>query len=293
MKILVTGSRGQLGIDLVRYFSTDFEVRGVDIREMDITELAQVLKIVDGFKPEVVLHAGGYTDVDGAETDKALAMKINAEGTANVARACQESGARMVYYSTDYVFDGRKPSPYVETDVPSPLNEYGRSKLEGERQVTELLDDYVIIRLAWLYGAYGKNFVRAIIRQGWRQIRAKHEGQIASPVKVVNDQKGNPTWTMEVAKQTRVIIENNLKGIIHATSEGETTWYDFAREIFEYLKMPVYVSSCRSEDYGSPAVRPANSSLENGVLKKAGLNVMRGYKAALFDFLSQAGETIE
>ena len=115
-------------------------------------------------------------------------------------------------------------------------------------------------------------------------------GQIVSPVKVVIDQTGNPTWTREVARQTRVILENNLKGIIHATAEGETTWFDFAKEIFDYLKMPVYVSSCRSKEYGSAAARPANSSLENGVLKKAGLNVMRGYRAALFEFLSQTDE---
>jgi len=293
VKILITGSRGQLGCDLVKYFTVDFEVLGVDIREMDITDPVVVNETFDNFRPDIVLHAAAYTDVDGAEANRDLAMKVNAEGTANIARGCKEYGARMVYFSTDYVFDGRKKDPYVESDPPSPVNEYGRSKLEGERKVAEMLDDYAVMRLAWMYGAYGKNFVRAIIRQGWQQIHMKHAGQIVTPVKVVNDQKGNPTWTMEIAKQTRVVVENNLKGIIHATAEGETTWYEFAKEIFEYLKMPVYISSCSSKEYGSAAARPANSALENGVLKKAGLNVMRGYKAALYEFLSQTDESKE
>ncbi|MBN1213501.1 MAG: dTDP-4-dehydrorhamnose reductase [candidate division Zixibacteria bacterium] len=293
MKILITGSRGQLGSDLVKYFTTDFEVLGVDIKEMDVTDPAEVSETFDSFRPDIVLHAAAYTDVDGAEADTEPVMKVNAEGTAHIAQSCKEHGARMVYYSTDYVFDGRKGAPYMESDVPFPINEYGRSKLEGEKRVAEILDNFTVLRTAWLYGAYGKNFVRAVIRRGWQQIRAKHDGQIVTSVKVVNDQAGNPTWTMEVARQTRVVIENNLRGIIHATAEGETTWYDFAKEIFEYLKMPVYISPCSSEEYGSAAVRPANSSLENVVLKKAGLNVMRDYKAALFEFLSQTGELTE
>ena len=287
MKILITGSRGQLGSDLVKYFEKDFKVLGVDIKDMDITAPAIVNETFDKFQPDIVLHTAAYTDVDGAEANKELSMKINAEGTANIARGCKEYGARMVYFSTDYVFDGRKQDPYVESDPPSPVNRYGRSKLEGEKKVAEILDDYIIMRLAWMFGACGKNFVRAIIRQGWQQIRTKQAGQIVTPVKVVNDQRGNPTWTMEIARQIRVVIENNLKGIIHATAEGETTWHDFAKEIFDYLKMPVYVSPCSSKEYGSVAARPVNSSLENGVLKKVGLNVMRGYKAALFEFLSQ------
>jgi dTDP-4-dehydrorhamnose reductase len=293
VKILITGSRGQLGSDLMKYLDADFEVLGVDIKEMDVTDPAEVSETFDNFRPDIVLHAAAYTDVDGAETYRKLASEVNVEGTANIARGCKEHGARMIYYSTDYVFDGRKDKPYVESDVPSPVNEYGRSKLEGEKRVAEILDDYAVMRTAWLYGAYGKNFVRAIIRQGWQQIRAKHAGQIVIPVKVVDDQKGNPTWTMEIARQTRVIIENNLKGVIHTTAAGEVTWYDFAKEIFEYLKMPVYISPCGSKEYGSAAVRPANSSLENGVLKKAGLNVMRGYKTALYEFLSQTDETKE
>ena len=289
-KLLITGSEGQLGADLVKFFSRDYKVCGVDIMQMDIRDFRMVGTVFQKCEPEIVLHAAAYTDVDGAETDRDRAFAVNAEGTANIARACKEYGARMIYFSTDYVFDGDKKTPYVESDPPSPQTVYGKSKYEGEKRVAEILEDFTIIRLAWLYGASGKNFIRTLIRQAWQQMRMKEAGQIITPVTVVNDQTGNPTWTMDTVKQTKIIIDNDLNGIIHATAEGETSWFDLAKEVFDFLKMPVYLIPCSSEAFASPAPRPKYSSLENRVLNNAGWNVMRPYKEALHDFLSHHRE---
>jgi dTDP-4-dehydrorhamnose reductase len=218
---------------------------------------------------------------------------INAEGTENIARACREVGAKLIYYSTDYVFDGAKSSPYVESDPTNPQTHYGRGKLEGEKKVASLLDDYVILRIAWLYGHVGKNFVRTMVQLGFRQMQQSRQGEIITPLKVVDDQLGNPCWTHEVARQTRAVLANNLTGVYHATSEGETSWYGFVRMIFEKLNMPVKVRPCTTEEFPRPAPRPKRSSLENKRLKEAGLNVMRPWDIALAEFLDQRGESLK
>ncbi|MFZ5981807.1 MAG: dTDP-4-dehydrorhamnose reductase [Candidatus Zixiibacteriota bacterium] len=287
LKVLITGAQGQLGGDLTAVMSRHYETKGVDIKDFDILRENALKRCVEDFKPDFVLHTAAYTDVDGCEANRELAMEVNAEATGGLARICKENGAWLIYFSTDYVFDGLKKSAYDENDIPAPLNIYGRSKLEGEKRVMEAAGDFTIVRLAWLYGYNGKNFIRAVVKQGWKQLQTRRNGQLVNPIRIVDDQRGNPTWTVDVARQVRLIIENRVRGVVHASAEGTTTWYDYAAEIFTYLQMPVYYRPCTSEQYASPAIRPANSSLENTVLKQAGLNVMRNYKTALHEFLAR------
>ncbi len=291
-RILVTGSEGQLGRELVPFFPSTYDVVGVDLEDCDVRLYSNVRAYVRDVQPDIVIHAAAYTDVDECEIDQRMAMVVNASGTENVARACKEVGARMVYYSTDYVFNGTKDSPYVETDPACPETIYGKSKLEGEKHLVNLLDDYVILRVAWLYGINGKNFVKTMIKSGLEQLDARRQGRPTQPLKVVDDQVGNPTWTIEIAEQTKVMIENNLTGLFHCTAEGETSWYQFARDIYDFLSLDVEVEPCRTDEYPRPASRPKRSSLENKMLKEAGLNVMRDYKTALSDFLDKYGETL-
>lgn len=291
-RILVTGHRGQLGSDLVTFLAAEHQVSGVDLPEVDITDLNQVLSTVRRLRPDVVIHAAAYTDVDGCETDSETAFSVNRDGTWNVAQACAELGTRLIYYSTDYVFDGTKPTPYIETDLPNPRSVYGRSKLAGEEAVWELLEDYAILRIAWVYGLHGKNFVKTMIMLGKQQLAERKAGRPVSPLKVVNDQMGNPTWTEEIVRQTAKVLDHDLLGTFHATSEGETSWYDFARRVFEILMMDVDIQPCITAEYPRPAPRPARSSLENACLKEVGCNVMRDYQTALEEFLRRYGQEL-
>lgn len=290
-KILITGHRGQLGADLVLGLSPRFKVTGVDLPEVDIRDLKKVLAVVRRARPDIVIHAAAYTDVDGCETNHEMAFEVNRDGTWNVAQACDEIGARMIYYSTDYVFDGSKPSAYVEEDIPYPRTVYGQSKLEGEEAVQDMVFDHAILRVAWVYGRHGKNFVKTMIRMGKQQLSAM-DSAAHSPIKVVDDQVGNPTWTADIVRQTEVVIEHDLKGVFHATSEGETSWYQFARDTFAGLDMKVDVQPCTTAEYPRPAPRPPRSSLENQRLKEAGCNIMRDYRTALADFLNRHGREL-
>jgi dTDP-4-dehydrorhamnose reductase len=289
LKILVTGARGQLGSDLVQLLSGSYEVVGVDIDEVDICDDSRVSHLIQSVHPDIVLHAAAFTDVDGCESDRAAAEAVNVDGTYNIARSCRDIGARMIYYSTDYVFAGNKNSPYVETDPTDPRTVYGMTKLEGEQKVRETVADHAILRIAWLYGAHGKNFVKTMVRLGENQQAARARGEEVQALKVVDDQRGNPTCTVEVALQTAKVIESGLTGVLHCTAEGETSWYGFARTLFEQLHMDVRLRPCATREFPRPAPRPARSSLENQRLKESGNNIMREYKAALAAFLVNHG----
>lgn len=291
-KILITGARGQLGSDLMAVLGQRYEVVGCDIEDFDITNADAVRQHLTQIKPTIVLHAAAFTDVDRCESEPERAMAVNAEATGYIAATCRDLGARMIYYSTDYVFDGKKRSPYVESDEPNPQTAYGRSKLEGERRVREALTAYAILRLAWVYGAHGKNFVRMMLKLGYEQIRAVQRGEIITPLKVVDDQIGNPTWTMDIARQTEVVLrERLLSGIYHCTSAGETSWYGLTERIFAQLRMTVHMRPCTTDQFPRPAPRPAYSALENAALKAAGQNVMRDWREALAEFLTARKET--
>lgn len=284
-KILITGCRGQLGTDLLKGLDQDYEVTGLDLPEIDILDEAKLMAHVRQLKPSVIIHPAAYTDVDGCESNRELAMAVNGEGTRQVARACEAVKARLIYYSTDYVFDGRKSSAYVETDPTAPATVYGQSKLAGEKAISEELDNYAIMRIAWIYGANGNNFVKTMIRLAQKQIKAREAGEDFEPLKVVDDQHGNPTWTMEVVNQTQALIESDQTGLFHATSEGETTWFEFAREIFRLRGLEVEIGPCGSEQFPRPAARPKMSALVNARLNELGANRMRPYIDALEEFL--------
>ena len=291
-KILITGCQGQLGRALMPFFSCLYDAVGVSSENCDVRIYTQVQACLKNMRPTIVLHAAAYTDVDGCEANQQLALDVNALGTENVARACKEIGARMVYYSTDYVFDGAKGSPYVETDPASPKNVYGRSKLEGEKRLASLLEDGVILRVAWLYGIEGDNFVKKIVKLGLKQLEARKRGRQIEAIKIVDDQIGNPTWTMDVAEQTKVLIENDLVGLFHCTAEGDTSWHQLARDIFTILSLDVRTQPCLSDEFPHSAPRPKYTSLENKRLKDVGLNVMRDYKTALKEFLNKYGDVL-
>jgi dTDP-4-dehydrorhamnose reductase len=291
-KLLVTGCRGRLGRDLVHFLGLDFEVIGVGRSDFDIRDEKAVGSFLRRVRPDVVLHAAAYVDVDGAESDRELAESVNVDGTANMARASREVGARMIYFSTDYVFDGAKKSPYIEADPPNPLSVYGRTKLAGERQTEVHAGGYAVLRVARLYGLAGPNFVLATVKAGAEQIRRRNAGEKVTPIRAVDDRIGSPTWTADIAVQTKVVIENELTGMFHVTAEGEASWYRLARDIFEILEWDVAVEACPASEQARPAPRPARSSLENAALKSLGLNFMRGYRVALSEFLLTNKERI-
>jgi dTDP-4-dehydrorhamnose reductase len=284
-KILLTGCKGQLGSDLRDGLSPKYDIKGIDIDDFDLRDNAKLSDCIKSFKPDIVIHPAAYADVDGCESNIKLAMESNAYVTKNIASMCSDIGARLIFYSTDYVFDGNKSTPYIETDTPCPLTVYGQSKLMAEQHIVEFIEKYCILRIAWLYGAKGKNFPKTIIKAGLNQLSDKQKGIPAKPLTVVNDQIGNPTWTRDVVKQTEIMIENDLNGIFHSTAEGEISWYQFAREIFEYLKLDVEINPCTTEEFPRPAKRPPHSSLENKRLKDLNLNSMRHYKLMLNEFL--------
>ncbi len=291
-RILITGHRGQLGSDLMSYFSDHYQVAGVDLPELDITNRSAVRNLITLLRPSTVIHAAAYTDVDGCESNEGQAMAVNADGTENIAKACREVGAVMVYYSTDYVFDGTKSKPYIEEDTPNPQTIYGRSKLAGEERVRSIVDNHLIVRIAWVYGANGRNFVKTIVRLGREQMDKVARTLPAAPLKVVNDQIGNPTCTTDIVLQTDKLLQSGLYGVFHASSENPTSWYRFTCDVFYELKMTVNVRPCTTEEFKRPAARPANSALENARLKQARINIMRDYRQALAEFLSANKERL-
>lgn len=284
-KVLLTGHRGQLGSDLLTMLSDKFQVVGFDLPELDICSELTVLNAVLSERPDVVIHSAAYTNVDGCELDPDTAMAVNAEGTRHVARACARTGIRMIYYSTDYVFDGTKADAYTETDEPNPRTAYGQSKLAGEQVIAEMVDNHLIMRIAWVYGRSGQNFVKTMVRLGRAQLKQRDLGEKIKPLRIVDDQFGNPTWTVDIARQTLALIDSDLLGVVHATAENETSWFGFASEIFRLLDMPVELEPCTTEEFPRPAPRPKRSSLENVRLKEAGKNLMRDQREALEQFI--------
>ena len=282
MNIVIVGCNGQLGTDMVRIFrGAGHAVSGIDYPDIDIADPARTTASIAALAPQVVVNAAAYTAVDAAESDAAQAWAVNAHGAGNVAAAASATGAALVHLSTDYVFDGVKKGPYIETDTPNPLSVYGASKLAGERRVQDACPEHFIVRIAWLYGAHGANFVKNILRIA---VRKKKEG---APLLVVNDQHGSPTHTVDVCNQLLALLGCTAYGIYHGTSEGSCTWYDFARRIISKYGIDVAIRPCATHDFPRPAPRPANSVLENAALKALGKNTMPDWSEA-FDAFYQA-----
>ena len=270
-RILLTGAGGMLGHDLVAIFSdADLEARTRE--ELDITDAEAVARAVEGV--DVVINAAAYTKVDDAETERELAFAINADGPRNLARACKTYGARLIHVSTDYVFDGNAATPYPEHTPRNPVSVYGQSKAAGEEAIeTEHPDGSIIIRTAWLYGQHGPNFPRTMLR-----LSQSHDS-----VKVVTDQVGQPTWTRDLAEWIRLLVDSDIQsGVFHGTNSGQTSWFDFAREVYRLGGLdPERIQPTTSDEFPRPAPRPAWSVLGHDEWKKTGLPEPRDWREAL------------
>ena len=270
MKVLVTGANGMLGQDLCPILEDiGCFVYESDIDTLDVTDEEQISVAIATIKPDVVIHAAAYTNVDKAEEERDLALKVNEQGTANVAKACAKNGCILVYISTDYVFDGEKNTPYVPTDSVNPINYYGLTKLKGEEAVKKYCEKYYIVRTSWLYGHHGKNFVETMI-----SLADDKE------LKVVNDQIGCPTWTVELANGIIKLIGTQKEyGIFHICGSGQTSWYGFAKEIFEQIGASANLVECTTDEFKRPASRPTYSVMNNE-------KYCRDWKVALRDYLA-------
>jgi dTDP-4-dehydrorhamnose reductase len=284
--LLITGAAGQLGQALVQEAGRQgWEAAATDAHNLDITDPRAVWGELSRRRPEVVINAAAATRVDELESDWDGALRVNAMGPRNLAVACRRLGLKLIHLSTDYVFDGAKAGPYVEWDATGPLSVYGRSKLLGEEWVRQQCPDHFIVRTAWLYGVPGPNFVTAILGRG-RDLGPDGE------LKVVCDQQGTPTSTLALAPQLLALAGTEAFGTYHATCQGETTWYEFAGVILAAAGLEVRVSPCTTAEFPRPAPRPANSVLENRLLRVAGLDRMPAWQAAYQQFWEVYGDRL-
>lgn len=276
MKVLVTGAKGQLGRDLMNELERQgLEGIGVDVEEMDITDPEKCRSVIGQARADAVIHCAAYTAVDAAEDQAELCRRINGEGTRNVAEACRDAGVKLMYISTDYVFDGQGTRPWEPDDERAPLNVYGQTKYEGELAIEELLDRYYIIRIAWVFGAAGKNFIKTMLRLG------KEKGAVS----VVDDQVGSPTYTYDLARLLVDMVQTEHYGRYHVTNEGECSWYEFACEIFRQAGLKVQVTPVSSEAFAARAKRPANSRMSKEKLTEKGFVRLPDWQDALKRFL--------
>ncbi len=275
MKVLIIGSEGMLGHDLVDILSEENEINTTTIDTLDITDIGKTIAKVQEISPDVVVHAAAFTDVNGSETKKDLAYSVNGIGTRNVAVACKETNSALVYICTDYVFDGEKGSSYQEYDQTNPLSVYGKTKLHGETYIRDILSKFYIVRTSWLYGYHGPNFVTTMLKLA----------ETMDTISVVNDQIGSPTYTMDLAKAISKLIKKPSYGIYHISNGGECSWYDYAKEIFEIAGIEINVKPVSTEEYPQPAPRPKYSVLENYNWKMEGFAEIRNYKDALQEYM--------
>ena len=280
MKILITGGKGMLGRTLLRELNPEAEIVVADLPEWDITDDAGFAAAVMEVRPDVIIHCAAMTKVDDCETKRELAFKLNEEGSRNVALAAKACGARLIAISTDYVFSGeppREPWAWSETDIPRPRTVYGASKFAGEQMIQMILPDAVIVRIAWLYGAGGPSFVHTMAKLG---------AQEGAPLKVVDDQRGNPTSTKVVADVIRFLMTKpEVSGIVHGTCEEQCSWYDLTVELFRLLGFKRAVVPCTTAEFPRPAPRPRNSALKKSVLNLLGYRTP-DWKRALSDFVT-------
>lgn len=277
MKALVTGAGGMLAHDIVPcLLKKGYEVHAPPHHKLDITAPEAVKAIVDDFNPDLVINCAAYTKVDEAEKQQEQAFMVNALGVQNLCILCQEHDIPLVHFSTDYIFDGVKPSPYTIYDEANPINTYGRSKLLGEKYILWLLDKFYIIRTSWLFGLHGKNFIENMLELGLKE----------NLLSVVSDQQGCPTWTKHLSETTISLISTGRYGIYHITNSGATTWFEFAREIFHLSGSTIEILPVTSEQFPRPATRPQNSVLDSFPLPQVLGRDMPAWQEALKEYLS-------
>lgn len=278
MKVLVTGVKGQLGFDVCNELTKrGIENKGIDRNDCDITDEQSVHNYIKNYAPDVVVHCAAYTAVDKAEDEKEICYNVNVNGTKYIAHICKEINAKMVYISTDYVFEGTGDKAYEVNDKISPNNTYGLTKYQGEEEVRNILDKYFIIRISWVFGINGNNFINTMVKLG----------ETRSELNVVADQIGSPTYTHDLAPLICDMIETEKYGIYHATNEGYCSWADFAEYIFSVTGQKVIVHHIKSEEYPTKASRPKNSRLSKAGLDKAGFKRLPEWKDAVKRYIKE------
>lgn len=278
MRVLVTGVKGQLGYDVVNELKKrGLEAVGVDIDEMDITDASSVERVIADASVDAVIHCAAYTAVDAAEDNEAICRKVNAEGTQNIANVCKSLGIKMMYISTDYVFDGEGTKAWQPDDERHPLNVYGITKYEGELAIQNTLDQFFIVRIAWVFGINGKNFIKTMLNLAHNHPK----------LTVVNDQFGSPTYTYDLAVLLVDMIQTEKYGIYHATNEGICTWYEFACEIFKQAGVDVKVEPVTSDAFPTKAKRPSNSRMSKDKLDEQGFHRLPTWQDAVKRYISE------
>lgn len=278
MKILVTGYNGQLGYDVVRELNfRHIDCKGTDMADFDITNQAQTMEYIKNYAPDAVIHCAAYTAVDKAEDESEVCRKVNVDGSRNIALACREVGAKMLYVSTDYVYGGRGDQPFAVTDTTDPQNVYGRTKLDGEKAVAETLREHFIVRTSWVFGINGNNFVKTMLRLG-----AQNE-----ELKVVCDQIGSPTYTPDLARVICDLIVTEKYGVYHATNEKYCSWAEFAAAIMQKAGLKAKITPIPTSEYPSKAKRPLNSRLSKKCLDEAKIERLPDWENALDRYLAE------
>ena len=278
MKVLVTGVKGQLGYDVVNELNKrGIEAFGTDIDNMDITDAKSVDNVIRNAAPDAVIHCAAYTAVDAAEENEELCRKINVQGTQNIADVCKKLDIRMIYISTDYVFNGQGERPWEPDDESDPQSVYGQTKYEGELAVRNTLDKYFIVRIAWVFGINGKNFVKTMLK-----LAENHDR-----LTVVNDQFGSPTYTYDLARLLVDMVQTDKYGIYHATNEGFCSWYEFACAIFKEAGIRMEVVPVTSVEYGAKANRPYNSRMSKEKLTENGFERLPSWQDALKRYIAE------
>lgn len=283
-RVLVTGAAGQLGYDVVKTFQAGgHDVMACDRDQLDITDQQQCRDTINTFQPHIIVHCAAYTAVDMAETDEDMAYTVNVTGTRNIAVAAEKVKAKLIYISTDYVFDGTATRPYQEFDVTNPQTVYGKSKLAGERLVEGLCTRWFIIRTSWVFGVHGSNFVKTMLELLEKRPR----------LQVVHDQQGSPTYTVDLARLVSELSLTEKYGIYHASNSGTCTWYEFAQAIAEEaakqsrFKQSAVLEPCTTEQFPRPAPRPQYSVMDHLAIRTNGLQPMRAWRGALIAFLNE------
>lgn len=283
MRILVTGYNGQLGFDVVREGKKyGLEMVGTTSKELDITDEQAVTKYVEVLKPDAIIHCAAYTAVDKAEDDQENCWNVNVNGTRYLANAAKKFDVKFIYISTDYVFDGQGENPFRETDNPNPIGYYGKTKYEGEKIVKQLLDKWFIVRISWVFGINGNNFIKTMLRLS----------ETRNQLNVVNDQYGSPTYTADLSKLLIQLIQSDKYGIYHASNEGFCNWAEFAGEIFKQANKKVEVQGISTEQYPTRADRPKNSRMSKQKLIDAGFEPLPDWHDAVNRYLKELTEEV-
>ncbi|WP_175990110.1 dTDP-4-dehydrorhamnose reductase [Bacillus sp. Marseille-Q1617] len=284
MKILVTGYTGQLGYDVFHYgLQQGLQMVGVGSKDLDITRREDVSQYLNEVKPNAIIHCAAFTAVDKAEDEKDICRSVNVDGTRNLAEAAQDINAKFMYISTDYVFSGEGQTPFKETEEPGPVGHYGKTKLEGEEVLKQLLNNWFIVRISWVFGINGNNFIKTMLRLA----------ETRDELNVVGDQFGSPTYTFDLAKLLIDMIKTDNYGIYHASNDGFCSWAEFSKEIFRQANLSIKVNSISTEEYPTRAVRPKNSRMSKQKLIENGFSPLPSWQDAVTRYLNQLTQEVE